>query len=335
MVNESTSAKRKRKTGRKTGLHGAPETPPEGGPIQDGILHTQHGDLAVIPYLNQRSDPGLWKPDAANSVTYFGMGAYAGRRVCGFEAAILDASQFPYFPMASEREDIAIRGRPKGVPEDVWTRCLAGDAPAMRQANRLRPGCIFLHDGTLTRVFGQTNIAASSPNSDEAFTAREWLKTALLPYVSYTRRGGQKETPRSGIGHVHLAAFWAICGSILLVRAIIRQLPSSRSKELRTHVLQYFPELGLLEGTTLVGADRKTWVPVIAGRHMGESAEDLDLLSPRVATFRLLKDVTGFSEKHISLRLRALNQHVLQREISLLHRWAAEQALTLIKHRRG
>ena len=303
-----------------------------GAPMQKvvGVLHTAHGDLDVAGWPeSDPMEPDGWKPELADAHTSFVMGEYGGHRMSKLEAMLWHGIGGEIEGFIIDYIHDRLPEPPSGVQANTWEAARKGEAAALRAANRCNPGCIYRDFRVFMHIRYHTVIAARSIDADQAFESREWLKSALLPFVSNSRRGGRKDTPRAEMGMPHLQVFWQVFRDICMVREVARSRPSSTGTDIRK-LLAVFPELEKLDGKTMTEADRLSWRNLVAGC-MLKKATGLEILDPRKTALRIVADITGYKSRHVYQRLIEINGGDLKCSLSHLRNEAKSCAGKLLR----
>ncbi len=336
-------------------LLGIAELPPLSGvpcmadiaPLSDVPHMADIDPLNIVWYKQDPLEPVSWKSDLPKAHTVFGMGCEGVWNFDGVPTGQFEWDYEEYFKIQPElrmskfeaqiryclgKQILQLADYPVGVNTDIvprnvsesdWKKAVTGDAKAIRAANKSHPSCIYHNLYTLAHIHRHTVLATLSPQPKVASESRDWLKTALLTFVDYSRRNGVKDTPRPVIGPSHLTVFWKVFHDIEMVRVIAHSVHNSVTLSAR-RLLTLLPELGLLDGNTSMGADRRAWSNLIVGYTIRNDAP-LVKLDARESAITILADVTGFKPRHVYECLQKLHGGDLRSTLAF-HRKEAKSA---------
>jgi hypothetical protein len=292
-----------------------PAAPPS--PLRAGVLATAHRSIDVEFAVDQSTQPPGWSSSAEGTRTVFAMESRENKPVTLCEALLWHFILRAYLGFLHGTDLLVDGETPPTVPSKVWTDARLGHAKAVRQANRIRPGSIYGDATIFAHIYRHTLLAAMSPDRDLAFESREWLAQALLPFSSYSKRGGTKDSPRAELGVPHLVIFWRVYEDIVLIRQSIGTTRAHNGTLPIIQVKMLFPELWMLRGRTAAGEDRRPWSNLIAGRRI-DAATNLEICDPRKAAIQILGDITGFRSRHVYRRLLEIHGGDLKRSLQFL-----------------
>lgn len=259
----------------------------------------------MVDFWNDLRSHG-WKQDNPAHQTVFAMGTIGEKRMTRLEASLvisLEDEIHNLFAVAVKRAKPKI---PDNIPHDLWNQACDGDAKSIREVNRTSPGSIYYYAAVADHISRHTVLATLHPDPEVSFKSRDWLKTALLPFVSYSGKNEKKGTPRSEIARSHLKTYWLTLKDIFVIRGVAKNVRQRNTQFQATELARLFPELTLLEGETCYKVPRLNWERMINGKKAKNGSPKYNVADTDAA-MQIIADITGYEYRHIYDRLRHLN----------------------------